>query len=68
MLLDAVDEVFKESPKITAGVTLTVVFVVAGLAFRSLLIPLRLLWTVMVTLLIVRFIKPSADSFQPHSS
>ena len=42
MLLDAVDEVFKESPKITAGVTLTVVFVVAGLAFRSLLIPLRL--------------------------
>ena len=50
VLVDSVDEVFRESPPILVGVTLTVLFVVAGLAFRSLLIPLRLLATVVVTL------------------
>eukprot|EP01043_Picozoa_sp_COSAG02_P010159 COSAG02_NODE_352_length_24036_cov_20.479258_26_plen_203_part_00 len=51
-MLDTVDQVFAESPPILAGVAFTVVFVVAGLAFRSLLIPLRLLGTVLVTLTI----------------
>lgn len=51
-LLDTVNQVFVESPPILAGVAFTVVFVVAGLAFRSLLIPLRLLGTVVVTLTI----------------
>jgi uncharacterized membrane protein YdfJ with MMPL/SSD domain len=53
VLLDAVDEVFKESPGIVAMVTLIVVFVMAGLAFRSCLIPIRLLGTVIVTLIFV---------------
>ena len=53
VLLDSVDEVFKESPPIVAGVTLLVVFVMAGLSFRSCLIPIRLLGTVVVTLLYV---------------
>ncbi len=52
MLVDSVDEVFRESPPILVGVTLTVLFVVAGLAFRSLLIPLRLLATVVMTLVV----------------
>ena len=52
VLVDSVDEVFRESPPILVGVTLTVLFVVAGLAFRSLLIPLRLLATVVVTLVV----------------
>jgi uncharacterized membrane protein YdfJ with MMPL/SSD domain len=51
-LLDTVSQVFVESPPILTGVAFTVVFVVAGLAFRSLLIPLRLLGTVVVTLTI----------------
>ena len=53
VLLDSVDEVFRESPGIVALVTLVVVFVMAGLAFRSCLIPIRLLGTVIVTLLYV---------------
>ena len=53
VLVDAVDEVFAESPPIIVGVTLCVVFVVAGLAFRSVLIPIRLLGTVAVTLVVV---------------
>ncbi len=52
VLLDSVALVFEESPPITAGVALVVIFVMAGLAFRSLLIPVRLLFTVVVT---VRF-------------
>ena len=52
VLVDSVDEVFRESPPILVGVTLTVLFVVAGLAFRSLLIPVRLLATVVVTLVV----------------
>ena len=51
-LLDSVSLVFVESPPILIGVAFTVVFVVAGLAFRSLLIPLRLLGTVVATLAI----------------
>ena len=53
VLLDSVDEVFKESPPIVGLVTLVVVFVMAGLAFQSCLIPLRLLGTVIVTLIFV---------------
>ena len=51
-LLDSVSLVFVESPPILIGVAFTVVFAVAGLAFRSLLIPLRLLGTVVATLAI----------------
>lgn len=47
------EEVFRESPGIVALVTLVVVFAMAGLAFRSCLIPVRLLGTVVVTLLFV---------------
>jgi len=50
---DAVDEVFAESPTIVGVTTLIVVFVVAGLAFKSLLIPVRLSATVLVTLILV---------------
>jgi predicted RND superfamily exporter protein len=53
VLLDSVEEVFRESPGIVALVTLVVVFAMAGLAFRSCLIPVRLLGTVVVTLLFV---------------
>ena len=53
VLLDSVEEVFRESPGIVALVTLVVVFAMAGLAFRSCLIPVRLLGTVVVTLIFV---------------
>jgi uncharacterized membrane protein YdfJ with MMPL/SSD domain len=52
-LLDSVQEVFKESPPIIGVVILVVVFVMSGLAFRSCLIPIRLLGTVVVTLIFV---------------
>lgn len=52
-LVDAVDEVWQESPPIIAAVALVVIFVMSGVAFQSLLIPLRLLGTVAVTLAIV---------------
>jgi putative drug exporter of the RND superfamily len=52
-LVDAVDEVFTESPPIIAAVALVVIFLMSGAAFRSLLIPVRLLGTVVVTLVIV---------------
>ena len=51
-LLDAVDEVMSEAPTILAGTTSVVVFLIAGLAFRSLLIPLRLLLTIFATLVL----------------
>jgi predicted RND superfamily exporter protein len=53
VVLDCVEEVFRESPPIVAGVTLSVMFAMTGLAFRSVVIPLRLLVTVMVTLVVV---------------
>ena len=53
MMLDAVDEVERESPAIIGGVTAIAIFAMAGLAFRSLLIPLRLVATIVTTLAIV---------------
>ena len=53
MMLDAVEEVERESPAILGGVTAAAIFAMAGLAFRSLLIPLRLIATIVTTLAIV---------------
>ena len=64
-LVDAVDEVFTDAPPIIAGVALTVIFIMSGAAFRSLLIPVRLLGTVILTLVIVSGSVVIAYQFAP---
>jgi len=53
IVLDMMAQVFKEAPVLLIGVTTGVTLVIAGLAFRSFLMPLRLLVTVVVTIVIV---------------
>ena len=53
VVLDIVASVLAATPRMMAIVTGAVVCVIAGLAFRSVLLPLRLLVTVVVTLAIV---------------
>ena len=53
VLLDVVASVLAATPRMMAIVTAAVVCVISGLTFRSVLLPLRLLVTVVVTLAIV---------------
>ena len=53
LLMDMIDIANAEAPAILGTVTTVAVLLMAGLAFRSLLIPLRLLLTILVTLLVV---------------
>ena len=53
VLMDATDRVYTEAPGMMSAVIVVVVFAMTGLAFRSCLIPLRLLLTVAVTLVFV---------------
>ena len=50
-LLDAVDGVMKQAAAILGGTTAVVVVLFVGIAFRSLLIPMRLVLTIAATLL-----------------
>ena len=53
VLLDVVNNVLDFAPRMMVLVTGAVVLVVAGMTFRSILLPLRLLFTVIITLAIV---------------
>ena len=49
-LLDGVDSVYASSPAVFAAVVFVVVFVLSGIAFRSLLISVRLLLTIVLSI------------------
>lgn len=53
IVLDMMALVLAQAPALLIGTTSAVTFVIAGLAFRSVLVPLRLLFTVVVTILFV---------------
>jgi hypothetical protein len=52
-ILDMIEQVNVEAPPLLVGNTSVVTFIIAGLAFRSVLVPLRLLLTVVVTIIFV---------------
>ena len=52
-ILDMIEQVNVEAPPLLVGTTSVVTFIIAGLAFRSVLVPLRLLLTVVVTIIFV---------------
>jgi uncharacterized membrane protein YdfJ with MMPL/SSD domain len=51
--MDAVDIALSEAPGILSLTATVAILLMSGLAFRSLLIPIRLLFTILVTLFIV---------------